>query len=241
MIDPHAVDAPNWIVVVGRSNFAKASHSLQQLLRDLQSLGFAVYTFESRKAQRAQRMNAWLQALWGGAVVRWSSQVRAGRWLQKFLKGLWRLAHPSGWDFSRLKGQMANDVAAMELRQLLQAWQQRWPERRVNVLTHSAGGIVASWVEDQPNLRRMVCFGYPFKHPQMPEEPFRTAHLQHLRKPVLMIQGLYDEYGSAQYAQHNYKLSNSIRLVSIDTDHNCDDLPPDEYQRTLRLVRAFLN
>lgn len=225
---------------MGRSNFAKASHSLQQLLRDLQSLGFGVHTFESRKAQRAQRMNAWLQALWGGAVVRWSSQVRAGRWLQKFLKGLWRLAHPSGWDFSRLKGLTANDVAARELRQLLQSWHQQWPERRVNLLTHSAGGIVACRVEDLPNWARMVCFGYPFKHPHMPEEPFRTAHLQHMRKPVLMIQGLRDEYGNAQQAQHNYKLSNSIRLVDIDTDHNCDDLSPDEYQRILRLVREFL-
>jgi len=107
------------------------------------------------------------------------------------------------------------------------------------VFAHSAGGIVACRVEDQPNLRRVVCFGYPFKHPQHGEEPFRTSHLQHMRKPVLMIQGLRDEYGNAQQAQRSYKLSDSICLVDIDADHNCDDLSAGEYQRTLKQVVEF--
>jgi len=239
MIDQNAVDASNWIVVVGRSNFAKASHSMQQMIRDLQSDGFAVHTFETRKVQRSQRISAWLQALWGGVVVRWSARYHHRRWLQKCFKAAWLLMHPSQWDFSRLKGLTANDVAATELCQLLQSWHQQWPQRWINVLAHSAGGIVACRVEDQPNLRRVVCFGYPFKHPQHGEEPFRTSHLQHMSKPVLMIQGLRDEYGNAQQAQRSYKLSDSIRLVDIDADHNCDDLTAGEYQRTLQQVVEF--
>jgi len=112
MIDQNAVDASNWIVVVGRSNFEKASHSLQQMIRDLQSDGFAVHTFETRKVQRSQRISAWLQALWGGVVVRWSARYPHRRWLQKCFKGAWLLVHPSQWDLSHLKGLTANDVAA---------------------------------------------------------------------------------------------------------------------------------
>lgn len=226
----------HWIVVVGRSNFAKSSRSLEQMVQDLRSQGFYVHSFESQKSQRAQRVNSWFNALLSGHVAAFCSQQGwQGKCLQKIVKGFWRLAHPSTWDVARLRGLTNNERAAQDLRKLLRDWQQRWPTRCVHVFAHSAGGIVASWVAAEPNVCGLVCFGYPFRHPHMPPEPYRTVHLHDTPKPFLIIQGDRDEYGSAQYASQ-FALSDTIRVRGIPSDHDYDHLPSDLYQSCLEWV-----
>lgn len=230
----------HWIVVIGRSNFAKSSRSLEQLVGDLRSRGFAVHGFESSRAQLSLRMSGWFESLLDGSVAAFCHRhARWGKWLRKMTKAGWLLVHPSGWDFSRLRGMTHNERAARELQQLLRHWQCHWPLRRVHFLAHSAGGIVASWLESEPNVVSLVCFGYPFRHPQMPEESYRTAHLQKIRKPFLIIQGDQDEYGCADRARQ-YALSESIRVVTIQANHDYDDLPTELYQHCLELVGDHL-
>ncbi|MEY5027977.1 MAG: hypothetical protein RLZ63_292 [Pseudomonadota bacterium] len=234
----------HWMVVVGRNNLDQSSRALAQLLVDLNegphALGFAVYAFESGRAQRARRMNAWFAGLWGGRLATTcKAQARWGRWLQKTAKCLWRLAHPLDWSFDRLRGITQNERTAIELRQLLLGWQVQWPHRRVHLFAHSAGGIVSSWLQTEPNVHSLVCFGYPFRHPQSPEEAFRTAHLPGVTKPFLILQGDRDAYGPAAHARRHYPLSESMRLVPVDTDHNCDNLAPGVYAQCLQTLRDF--
>jgi len=63
----------------------------------------------------------------------------------------------------------------------------------------SMGGRVASMVADELMdaglVQGLVCLGYPFHPPGKPEQP-RTAHLEHLRTPTLIIQGERDEFGT---------------------------------------------
>lgn len=229
----------HWIVVVGRNNFSRSSRSLEQMVRDLQSSGFYVHSFESRQAQRSRRRNDWFECFLGGAVATFCSHhARLGRWLQKFAKLIWVLVHPSDWDFSRLTGATYNECAARNLRQLLRDWQCRWPTRRVHLFSHSAGGIISSWLEKEPNVVSLVCFGYPFRHPDMQDQPFRTAHLQSMKKPFLIIQGDHDEYGTAEHAKQ-YMLSDSINVVSIDSGHDYDDLTLGLHQHCLELVGRY--
>lgn len=236
--DPVSHDE-HWIVVVGRSNFSRSSRALEQMVRDLQSSGFAVHGFESHQAQRSRRMNDWFEGFLGGAFATFCSRyTRLGKWLKKMLKAIWYLVHPSGWDFSRLRWTTYNERTARDLRQLLRHWQCHWPARRVHLFAHSAGGIVSSWLETEPNVVSLVCFGYPFRHPKMPEEPFRTAHLQSMRKPFLIIQGDRDEYGTAEHARQ-YALSDSTSVVPINSNHNYDDLAPGLYQYCLGLVGDY--
>jgi uncharacterized protein len=63
----------------------------------------------------------------------------------------------------------------------------------------SMGGRVASLVADDlyrtGAIRQLVCLGYPFHPPNMPEK-LRTAHLETLRCPALIVQGERDPFGS---------------------------------------------
>ena len=63
----------------------------------------------------------------------------------------------------------------------------------------SMGGRVASLVADQlvdaGQVAGLICLGYPFHPPRKPEA-LRTAHLLHMRAPVLIVQGENDPFGS---------------------------------------------
>ncbi|HPU03986.1 MAG TPA: dienelactone hydrolase, partial [Rhodoglobus sp.] len=86
----------------------------------------------------------------------------------------------------------------------------------------SMGGRVASMVADELHeagtVLGLVCLGYPFHPPGKPEQ-LRTAHLEHLRTPALIVQGTRDEFGTREEVS-GYALSPSIELVWLeDGDH----------------------
>src|SRR6185436_4276622 len=59
------------------------------------------------------------------------------------------------------------------------------------------GGRMATMVADEAQVRGVVCFGYPFHPPGKPAQ-LRTAHLETLRTPALIVQGTRDEFGSRE-------------------------------------------
>ena len=86
----------------------------------------------------------------------------------------------------------------------------------------SMGGRVASMVADELHaagtVRGLVCLGYPFHPPGKPEQ-LRTAHLEHLKTPALIVQGTRDEFGTREEVD-GYALSPAIELVWLeDGDH----------------------
>lgn len=86
----------------------------------------------------------------------------------------------------------------------------------------SMGGRVASMVADELHeagtVLGLVCLGYPFHPPGKPEQ-LRTAHLEHLATPALIVQGTRDEFGTRDEVT-GYALSPSIELVWLeDGDH----------------------
>lgn len=83
----------------------------------------------------------------------------------------------------------------------------------------SMGGRMASLVADEVGARGLVCLGYPF-HPAGRPEKVRTAHLEGLRTPTLIVQGTRDALGSRADVE-GYALSPSIRVHWIeDGDHS---------------------
>jgi len=87
----------------------------------------------------------------------------------------------------------------------------------------SLGGRVASLVADRlyaaGAISGLVCLGYPF-HPPAKPEALRTAHLEALACPTLLIQGERDPFGSrAEVA--SYLLSPAIQIHWVgDGDHD---------------------
>lgn len=83
----------------------------------------------------------------------------------------------------------------------------------------SMGGRMASMIADEAGVRGLVCLGYPFHPPGKPERT-RTAHLESLRTPALIVQGTRDAFGTPEDVA-GYSLSPAIRLVWLeDGDHS---------------------
>jgi predicted alpha/beta-hydrolase family hydrolase len=87
----------------------------------------------------------------------------------------------------------------------------------------SMGGRVASLVAEEMHaagtVEGLVCLGYPFHPPGMPEK-LRTAHLKAMRCPALIVQGERDPFGGRGEVE-GYRLAATIQLAWIgDGDHD---------------------
>lgn len=86
----------------------------------------------------------------------------------------------------------------------------------------SMGGRMASLVADEHRVGALVCLGYPFHAPGKPEKP-RTAHLQAIATPTLIVQGTRDPFGKPDEVA-GYGMDPAVRVHWIDGgDH---DLKP---------------
>jgi predicted alpha/beta-hydrolase family hydrolase len=92
------------------------------------------------------------------------------------------------------------------------------PERLV-IGGKSMGGRIASMVADEAGVRGLVCLGYPFHPPGRPDR-LRTAHLEALATPALIVQGERDPFG-AHADVEGYRLAPTIALRWLeDGDHS---------------------
>ena len=83
----------------------------------------------------------------------------------------------------------------------------------------SMGGRIASMLADEVKPAGLLCLGYPF-HPVAKPAQTRTAHLEHLATPTLIIQGTRDPFGTREEVA-GYRLSPAIKIVWMeDGDHD---------------------
>jgi predicted alpha/beta-hydrolase family hydrolase len=87
----------------------------------------------------------------------------------------------------------------------------------------SMGGRIASLIADalhaEGAIAGLVVLGYPF-HPPGKPEVLRTAHLETLATPTLIVQGVRDPFGSRSEVE-GYALSPSIAILwAGDGDHD---------------------
>lgn len=93
----------------------------------------------------------------------------------------------------------------------------------------SAGALLATQLADAFQIDHIVCLGYPFKHPEKEEEPYRTQHLAQLKTPTTIYQGTQDEYGKPEDLQ-KYSLSDYIRIVPLNASHDYQCSPSEVTQ-----------
>lgn len=92
------------------------------------------------------------------------------------------------------------------------------PERLV-IGGKSMGGRYASMVADEEGVAGVVCLGYPFHPPGQPDR-LRTAHLEVMRTPTLILQGERDSMGTSAEVE-GYRLSSAVRVQWLeDGDHS---------------------
>ena len=93
------------------------------------------------------------------------------------------------------------------------------PPAEVIIGGKSMGGRIASMIADEVGAAGVVCLGYPF-HPPGKPEGLRTAHLETLKTPTLIVQGTRDRLGTEEEIA-TYALSPSIELAWMgDGDHS---------------------
>ena len=109
--------------------------------------------------------------------------------------------------------------------------------KRIAIGGKSLGGRMASMVADELEVAALVCFGYPFHPPGKPDQ-MRTAHLETLKTPALILQGERDPFGSRDdVAQYN--LSKSIRVEWMpDGDHSLKPRASSGFTEKQHLERA---
>jgi uncharacterized protein len=105
----------------------------------------------------------------------------------------------------------------------------------------SLGGRVASLIADQAadagHVQGLVCLGYPF-HPPGTPEALRTAHLEKLRCPALIVQGERDPFGSRAEVEA-LTLSPAVTIVwSDDGDHDLGPRGASGFTRKGNLAAA---
>lgn len=93
-------------------------------------------------------------------------------------------------------------------------------DRPVILVGRSSGARVITRLaaEGLPQIRGVVCIGYPFRPPGSKLDPDRVDHLRRLETPTLIFQGHDDEYGGIS-ARSDYALSPRIELVTFPGRH----------------------
>jgi predicted alpha/beta-hydrolase family hydrolase len=86
----------------------------------------------------------------------------------------------------------------------------------------SMGGRMATLIAEETDVAGTLCFGYPFHPPGKPGK-LRTAHLETMTCPTLILQGERDPFGAREEVE-GYTLSGLVTLYWA-TDGNHDLAP----------------
>lgn len=110
----------------------------------------------------------------------------------------------------------------------------------------SMGGRMATMlVDDIESVKGAAILGYPFHPPGKPEKT-RTEHLETTAKPILIVQGERDTFGT-QNEVEAYTLSSSIQCeFLVDGDHSLKPRKAsgkthqEHIERASTLIEAFI-
>lgn len=189
-------------------------------------------------------------------------------WIRKPIKAALLLLHPARWSYYvtwfRKEPTIAERCEKLKkiLRKIKRRDKRLWVEseeymkggREIVVLGRSSGGRVASLVaselealavESDPReayISKIICIGYPFRHPEKADEPERYAHLEHMRTPFLILQGRQDPYGSEDMLLENkntYKISPPASINFFDADHDFN-VSGSEWGKVVDLITKFV-
>lgn len=226
------------LLFIGRNNTQKNSAPLQELLNRMILGGYLLIWPKSKNqsisellAEKSTRAVSYLNRILG------PNERPIKVWVRRLLKGLILIIHPSKWSYfaNWLSASQVEDQISI-IRKTIQAIGEG---KSIFIMSHSAGGITASTLADMPNLQGIICFGYPFKHPDKGAESYRTKYLKDIQKPFLIIQGTKDEYGGKD-VQKLYDLSPCIKFEFVDATHEYENLSAGDWAKVAHKIEDLL-
>ena len=224
------------LLVVGRTNFHKSSLVLEALIAALHSFGITIISYESQYTSISKAIHHEL-GIWDQSRLSHllKDRHRSRHLIRKAVKIFLRLKHPSRWRYFFSPSPKSTPGQAQDLRKFIR----QLNKKNIIILSHSAGSIIASLVTDEPALKKIISFGYPFKNPDNHEEPYRTDHLKFITKPLFIIQGRQDAYGG-ENVKTRYTLSSCISMMFTNDNHDYNSMSPEDYEVVLQRVRSFI-
>jgi hypothetical protein len=224
-------------VIIGRSNKAKRSESILKIAQNFREQGYTIHEFESDRQQASKRINRRINRFWPALMKGDRGDFPPHRRLMlSLIRTILALATESRWVLTAAVGTLSErTVQCWEINRFIN----RLPCGQVQVIGHSAGAILATRVSKNAKISKIICFGYPFQHPERPSEAYRTAHLASVAKPLLIMQGTSDIYGSDPCTIGRW-LPAGARLVMLDCDHNYGQLASVEFDRAWVAISQFI-
>ncbi|MFD2873191.1 alpha/beta family hydrolase [Mucilaginibacter ximonensis] len=107
------------------------------------------------------------------------------------------------------------------------------------VLARSAGARVSSLIANETNINKLICLGYPFKHPEKPAEIERYQHLPFIKVPFLIIQGTDDVYGGSEI-ESLYHFAPNTSIKFIEASHEFK-ITRDQLSIVLYYINDFIS
>jgi hypothetical protein len=233
-----SLDNPHMILFIGRSSAYKYSTPLPNLIKELNVKKYTLVWFESTNFTINSLLNDQFNRS-VGKIFRLlpeslTSIETIGRKLFKICSAL---ARPTYWKYlaSYLSDQI--DYQSKEYEKVIISL---GTNKKMYILSHSAGGRVAVDLAKLITIRKLICFGYPFKHPNQPADKRRTNPLMSIEKPFLIIQGNEDEYGGWEVTGQYY-LSEKIEFLLVKADHEYDQLENKQWVLVNNRIRNFVD
>lgn len=218
----------NILLVIGRNNIIKDKELISSLKEALSDLEYEFILYESKDADTALFLQKRIQYLDEYPILR------------KVAKAFLLFIHPTRWDYflSPFRKEQPIEKQVKKLKTYIQKLQEKNPHQKIIILSRSAGGRASSLIADTLGIEKLICLGYPFKHPERPHEPDRYEHLSTLRTPFLILQGERDAYGGKEI-EHKYPLSPFISLKFVQTDHNFR-VSEQEFNMVVQKIKGFI-
>ena len=219
-------DTPNnekILVIVGRDDYKRDDMIMEKLFELLKEDNYSIVWYEHIGTSTVRLLNpfAWNnlnidEYPLSKKILSFMYTYKVSRRFCKFLIIMW---YPRRWVYMTPGFLVKTEQILERVKNLTIFIKSLGNDRRIVLLGRSSGGRVSTLVEGEPSVSKIVCLGYPFKHPDKGIEIDRVKHLEFMQKPVLIVQGVRDIYGGADVLQ-TYRLSPTISVSLIDTDHN---------------------
>lgn len=227
------------LLIIGRSDFTKGSVPLQTISTLLSLHDHTLLWYGTEIRPKTNYLKKIVKFLLPGLYLQ--------KIIRNLLSALLLFPYPSRWHYiwtnkyAIVQNNGLNTLyhALNETKKLHQFIQCLGQDKEIIIVSHSSGGRISSSIASLPTIKKLVCFGYPFKHPTEPEDVTRTLHLKEMQTPFLIIQGKEDEYGGTDVDKH-YNLSSSVTLFYVNTDHDFNQVTDEEWMRIATRINEFL-
>lgn len=228
-------DNKDVVLLMGRDNFRKDDILIESLIQSLRKEKYTVMWYEHAGVSISRALEDRYRAHFPWAA----GESLSERIFRKICKALILLPHPSDWGyFSKKSFLRKHEGITLRSKNLREVIRSLGPNRNIYILSRSSGGRVATLIEDEPMIKKIICISYPFRHPESPIEPERFKHLETLRKPFLIIQGDKDQYGGRELVG-TYLLSSAVVVDFVHADHDFM-VSKDEWRRVMDRIETFI-